>query len=153
MLQTGLVEHAMLWPEAAATFKISEVGPFMLAVDLGAVNTKTMSANKDFWNALPDEVRTAIRESATAYRDHVAEIAMDRAAEAREAYVASGGEIVQMSADERAAWATSLPDIASEWASDLDAKGQPGSEMLAAYLATINGEAAPLRDWTAGIGQ
>ena len=27
MLQTGLVDHAMLWPEAAKTFKIAEVAP------------------------------------------------------------------------------------------------------------------------------
>ncbi|MDO6584768.1 C4-dicarboxylate TRAP transporter substrate-binding protein [Salipiger sp. 1_MG-2023] len=153
MLQTGMVEHAMLWPEAAATFKISEVGPYMLAADLGAVNTKTLSANKDFWNALPEEVQTAIRESAAAYRDHVAEVAMDRAAEAREAYTAAGGEIVQMSAEQRGAWAASLPDIAAEWAADLDANGQPGSAMLAAYLDKLSGDDAPLRDWTAGLGQ
>ena len=30
MLQTGLVDAGMLWPEAAATFKISEVAPYML---------------------------------------------------------------------------------------------------------------------------
>ena len=40
MLQTGLVDQAMLWPEAAKTFKIAEVAPYMLRVDLGAVNSK-----------------------------------------------------------------------------------------------------------------
>ncbi|MFW2587431.1 C4-dicarboxylate TRAP transporter substrate-binding protein [Sagittula sp. SSi028] len=153
MLQTGLVEHAMLWPEAAATFKISEVGPFMLDADLGAVNSKTLTANKDFFNGLPEEVQTAIREAATSYRDHVAEVAMDRAAEAEAAYTEAGGEIVPMSAEQRAAWAASLPDIAAEWAADLDAKGKPGSQMLAAYLAKVSGDDAPLRDWTAGLTQ
>lgn len=57
-----------------------------------------------------------------------------------------------MSADQRAAWAKSLPDIASEWAAGLDAKGKPGSEMMRAYLAKLNGgDAAALRDWSAGL--
>ncbi len=43
MLQTGLVDHAMLWPEAAKTFKIAEVAPYLLRVDLGAVNSKTIT--------------------------------------------------------------------------------------------------------------
>jgi len=30
MLQTGVVDAAMLWPEAAMTFKIYEVAPYML---------------------------------------------------------------------------------------------------------------------------
>ena len=29
MLQSGMVDHAMLWPEAAKTFKIAEVAPYM----------------------------------------------------------------------------------------------------------------------------
>ena len=46
MVQTGLVDHVMLWPEAANTYKIVEVAPYMLSVDLGAVNTKTVTVNR-----------------------------------------------------------------------------------------------------------
>lgn len=48
MMQTGLADAGMLWPEAAATFKISEVGPYMLRADLGAVNSKTVTVNQDY---------------------------------------------------------------------------------------------------------
>ncbi|MGP6087146.1 C4-dicarboxylate TRAP transporter substrate-binding protein [Antarctobacter jejuensis] len=150
MLQTGLVDSAMLWPEAAATFKISEVGPYMLEADLGAVNSKTVTANADFWNKLPDEVKAVIEEVAVDYRDHLAEMAMDRAAEAKEKYVAGGGTIVEMSDEQRAAWVNSMPDIAGEWAADLDGKGKPGSEMLRAYLGKVS-DGNALRDWTAGL--
>ena len=57
MLQTGLVDNALLWPEAAKTFKIAEVAPYMLKADLGAVNSKTITVNKDYWDKLPDEVK------------------------------------------------------------------------------------------------
>jgi len=87
MLQTGLVDHAILWPEAAKTFKIAEVAPYMLKADLGAVNSKTITVNKDYWDGLPDEVKTVLQDVAVAYRDHVAGIAMDRAQESRDSLV------------------------------------------------------------------
>ncbi|WP_146344887.1 C4-dicarboxylate TRAP transporter substrate-binding protein [Falsiphaeobacter marinintestinus] len=150
MLQTGLVDKAMLWPEAAKTFKIAEVAPHMLSVDLGAVNSKTVTVNADFWKKLPDEVKDALQEVAVMYRDHVAGLAMDRAAASREAFVAAGGTITEASAEDRAAWAAAMPNIAAEWAANLDAKGEPGTEMLQAYLSKL--EAAGytgVRDWTA----
>jgi len=103
MLQTGLVDHAMLWPEAAKTFKIAEVAPHMLQVDLGAVNSKTVTVNADYWKKLPEEVQDVLKEVAVAYRDHVASVAMDRAAASRDAYVEAGGTVVEVSAEDRAA--------------------------------------------------
>jgi C4-dicarboxylate-binding protein DctP len=152
MLQTGLVDQAMLWPEAAATFKIAEVAPYMLRADLGAVNTKTVTVNKDYWNKLPDEVKSVLQEVAIAYRDHVASIAMDRAKASRDAYVAAGGTIIELDPAERAAWANAMPDIAAEWAAGLDADGESGSDMLRAYLAKLQAAGhTGVRDWSAGL--
>ena len=148
MVQTGLVDCAMLWPESAATFKIAEVAPYMLRVDLGAVNSKTITANADYWNGLPDEVKDVLRDVSIAYRDHVAGIAMDRAQASREAYVASGGTIVEVSAEDRAAWANAMPNVAQEWAATLNANGEAGTEMLAAYLGKLEDAGyVGVRDW------
>ncbi len=150
MLQTGLVDHAMLWPEAAKTFKIAEVAPYMLRADLGAVNSKTITVNKDYWEGLPDEVKTVLGEVAVAYRDHVAGIAMDRAQESRDAFVAAGGTIVELSAEERASWAAAMPNLAQEWAASLNDAGQPGSDMLNAYMGKLSDAGfTPVRDWAA----
>ena len=150
MLQTGLVDCGMLWPEAAKTFKIAEVAPYMLKADLGAVNSKTITVNADYWAGLPDPVKDVLKDVAIAYRDHVAGIAMDRAQASRDAYVADGGKIVEVSAEDRAAWANAMPNIAQEWAATLNDKGEAGTDMLAAYLGKL--EAAGytgMRDWTA----
>lgn len=150
MLQTGLVDDAMLWPEAAKTFKIAEVAPYMLRADLGAVNSKTITVNKDYWEGLPDEVKGVLQEVAVAYRDHVAGIAMDRAQASRDAFVADGGTIVEMDAEQRAAWANSMPNIALEWAAGLDEAGQPGTEMLNTYMGKLKDAGfTPVRDWAA----
>jgi len=150
MLQTGMVDYAMLWPEAAKTFKIAEVAPYMLRADIGAVNSKTITVNKDYWDALPDEVKTALQEVAVLYRDHVAGIAMDRAAASRDAYVAAGGTIVEMDPAERQGWADAMPNIAKEWAANLDGKGAPGTAMLTTYMDKLKAAGfTPLRDWAA----
>ena len=150
MLQTGLVDHALLWPEAAATFKIAEVAPYMLKADLGAVNSKTVTVNQDYWDKLPDEVKTVLQEVAVDYRDHVAGIAMDIAAESLAAFEAAGGTVVELSDAERAAWAASMPDIAGEWAAEINANGGDGTGMLAAYLAKLAADGyTGVRDWSA----
>ncbi len=152
MLQTGLVDHVMTWPEASKTFKLVEVAPYMLRVDLGAVNSKTITVNNDYWNGLPEEVRGVLREVAVLYRDHVAGIAMDRAQASRDAFVEAGGTIVTLPAEERAAWANTMPNLAAEWAAGLDGSGQPGTDMLNAYIAKLKDAGfAPIRDWAAEL--
>ncbi|WP_299948587.1 C4-dicarboxylate TRAP transporter substrate-binding protein [uncultured Ruegeria sp.] len=150
MLQTGLVDCGMLWPEAAKTFKIAEVAPYMLKADLGAVNSKTITVNADYWANLPDEVKDVLTAVAIDYRDHVAGIAMDRAAASRDAYVEAGGTIVEVSDEDRAAWANAMPNVAQEWAATLNDNGEQGTEMLAAYLGKLQDAGfTGVRDWTA----
>ena len=150
MVQTGLVDCAMLWPEAAKTFKIAEVAPYMMRVDLGAVNSKTITVNADYWAALPADVQDVLKAVAIDYRDHVAGIAMDRAEASRAAYVEGGGSIVEISAEDRAAWANAMPNIAKELAGTLDERGEKGTEMLAAYIGKLKAAGhTPTRDWSA----
>lgn len=149
MVQTGLVDCAMLWPEAAKTFKIAEVAPYMLRVDLGAVNSKTITVNADYWSGLPDEVKQTLQAVAIGYRDHVAGIAMDRADASRAAYVEQGGTVIEVSAEDRAAWANAMPNVAQEWAETLNGRGEQGTEMLAAYLGKLEDAGfTGMRDWT-----
>lgn len=152
MLSTGLVDHAMLWPEAAETFKIAEVAPYMAEVDFGAVNTKTVTVNERFWKKLPEEVKVALQDVAVEYRDHLANLAMNRAQKSRDAYVAAGGTIVKMSPEARKAWADSIPNLANELAETLNKSGQPGTEIIRAYIDKLRMQGAtPIRDWTIGL--
>ncbi|MEL6609377.1 MAG: C4-dicarboxylate TRAP transporter substrate-binding protein [Pseudomonadota bacterium] len=150
MMQTGVADAAMLWPEAAKTFKIAEVAPYMLKADLGAVNSKTVTVNADVWAGLPDEVKDVLQMVAIEYRDHVASVAMDRAEESLQAYKDGGGTVVEMSAEERQAWANGMPNIAADWAANLDKTGAPGTEMLVAYMDKLKAAGMePIRDWSA----
>ena len=147
-VQTGVVNGAFLWTEAAVSFKLAEVAPHMLKADLGSVNTKVVTANAESWKKLPAEVRTVIQEVAVAYRDRLAKLATDKGKASEAAYTKAGGTIITMSADQRSAWAKGMPDLASEWAKSMDGKGKPGSKMLAAYMDALRAAGEkPLRDW------
>ena len=75
---------------------------------------------------------------------------MDEAAASLEAYKAGGGTVVEMSQEARAAWAKAMPNIAREWAQELDKAGAPGSQMLAAYIGKLKAAGmTPVRDWSA----
>ncbi|MCY6381989.1 C4-dicarboxylate TRAP transporter substrate-binding protein [Hoeflea prorocentri] len=150
MLQTGVVDAAMLWPEAAMTFKINEVAPHMLKVDLGAVNSKTVTVNKDVWDKLPDEVKDVLQSVAVEYRDRVAKVAMERAATSLDAFEEAGGTVVVLTEGQRSAWADAMPNIAEEWAGALDKKGAPGTAMLGSYVQKLkDAGSVPVRDWAA----
>ena len=131
LLQTGGIDGAMIWPEAAKTFKLGEVAPYMLQADLGAVSSKSVTVNKDVWNGLDQEVKDALQSSAIAYRDHIAQVAMERAAGSVEAFKAGGGTVTELSQEERIAWANSMPNIAVEWAANLDESGGQGTRVRA----------------------
>lgn len=147
-LQTGIVDGAFLWPEAAVSFKLVEVAPHMLKADLGSVNTKVISVNAERWKKLPPEVKKVLQDVAIAYRDRLAEIAATKGKSSEAAYVKAGGTITSMSDDARAAWAKGLPNLAKEWAAKMDGQGKPGSQVLAAYMNALRGAGAkPLRDW------
>jgi TRAP-type C4-dicarboxylate transport system substrate-binding protein len=150
MLQTGLVDAAMLWPEAAKTFKIAEVAPYMLKANFGAVNSKTVTVNADYWKKLPEEVKVVLGEVAIEYRDHIAGIAMDRAAESEAAYVEAGGTIIDVPDADRTAWANAMPNLGAEWVKTLNDMGEDGTGMMDAYLGKLSDAGfTGVRDWSA----
>ncbi len=147
-LKTGVSDAAIIWPEAAQSFKIGEVAPYMLKADIGTVCSKVVTANKDTWEKLPDEVKQVIQEVAVDYRDHIAKVALDRAGGSMDWFKGVGGEIVEMTDEERAAWADSMPNIAKDWAGRLEEKGIPANEILVAFMEELRASGqTPLRDW------
>ena len=147
-LKTGVVDGAMIWAEAANTFKMVEVAPNMLKGDIGTVNSKAITMNVKSWNKLPDEVKKAISGAAPAYRDHMGKTALGIAKASYAKFEAAGGKIVQMSGTERDKWAQTMPNIAKSWAAGLEKKGIPGKAILKAYMDEMRGAKQQiLRHW------
>lgn len=147
-IQTGVAEGALLWPEAADTFKIAEVAPNMLNANIGSVNTKVLTVNADTWAKLPAEVKTVLQAVAIEYRDLLAKIAAEEGASSVAAYKKAGGTVHDLSKAERAKWAKDLPNLAKEWAAGLDKTGSQGTEMLTYYMNAMRAAKQPIeRQW------
>ncbi|MDH3233601.1 MAG: C4-dicarboxylate TRAP transporter substrate-binding protein [Alphaproteobacteria bacterium] len=148
MIKTGIVDGAMLWPEAAVSFKVYEVAPHMLDAQIGAVNSKVVTVNAATWKKLPAEVRAVLAEQAIRYRDHMAKVALRRGRDSYGTFKKKGGTIVKLAAEDRLNWARTMPNIAKEWAERLDKKGLPGTALLKAYMAEMRNAKQPIaRQW------
>lgn len=148
LIQTGVVDGCMLWPEAAATFKLAEVAPYMMKADIGTVNSKVVSVNKDTWNKLPPEVQKVLQEVAIDYRDHLAKLAASLGDSSLQKYKKAGGNVFVLSKADRSKWAKSIPNIAQEWAQDLDKEGLQGTAMLTYYMEKMRAANQPIeRQW------
>jgi C4-dicarboxylate-binding protein DctP len=146
--KTGAIDGSMLWTDAAVAFKLVEGAKYMWKADLGTANSKALTMNLDAYKRLPKAVRDIIHEVSVDYRDYTAKAAMADADKAYASYKAKGGEIIQVSEADRKKWANNMPNIAKDWASDLDKKGLPGTKLLQAYMDKMRAAKQPiLRQW------
>ncbi len=152
-LKTGVLDSIMLWPESVVGRKMYEVAPYMLKADLGTVNSKAVTVNKDVWQGLPLEVQNAIRDAAILYREHTTHKAVDLAKSSYAKFEEMGGEIYVMPAEERLKWANTMPNVAKDWAASLEAKSLPGNAVLKSYMNTMRSANQPiLRQWDEELG-
>jgi TRAP-type C4-dicarboxylate transport system substrate-binding protein len=147
-IKNGIYPGCIVWAEEAGNFKLYEVAPYYLKANLGAVNSFAVTVNKDIWESLPKEVQTVLQEVATDYRDESARFVMAGAAKGVEKYLANGGTVFELPESERAKWAAALPDIAGNWADDMQAKGLPGRAILGEYMRIMRDNDQPIaRQW------
>ena len=147
-LATGLVDGVIGWVEGSIAYRLYEVAPYLVDVRLGAVSTKVINVNARTWARLPEEVKSVLLEAAADYRDELAREADRRAARSRIEFEERGGTIVPLSPQQRREWATGLPNIAKEWADDMEDAGFPGHAILSDYMDIMRANDQPIvRQW------
>jgi C4-dicarboxylate-binding protein DctP len=147
-MATGLIDGVIDWVEASVAYKLYEVAPYFIDVWLGAITSKVVTVNRDTWNELPKEVQDVIQQTAYDYRDELARETDRRAESSRKEFVKQGGTIIQLTPEQRKAWADGLPNIAQEWADHLESKGLPGRKILSDYMDMMRAADQPIvRHW------
>jgi len=153
-IQTGVSDGVVSLALGVLPTKIYEVAPYIHRFDAGVAYSGTVAINRDTWDGLPEEVQNAMIEAGKYYTDAHGKDLLERHEFALNKMVELGANqdppvtITVMPPEERAAWVNKLPDIAGEWASELEAQGVPAKAFLAAYMDGLRkrGE-KPVRDW------
>ncbi len=147
-LATGLVDGLIGWMEGSVAYRLYEVAPYMVDVRLGAVPTKSIVVNEDTWAGLPAEVQQVLIETAADYRDELARETNRRSEESRVRFLEEGGDILVLTDEQRREWAMGLPNIAQEWADDMEERGMPGNAILKDYMDIMRANDQPImRHW------
>ncbi len=147
-LATGLIDGVIGWAEGSIAYRLYEVAPYLVDVRLGAVSSKVINVNERTWARLPEEVKTILKETAADYRDELAREADRRSARSRIEFVEHGGTIIPLNLQQRRAWADGLPNIAQEWADEMEERGLPGYAILRDYMDIMRENDQPIvRHW------
>jgi TRAP-type C4-dicarboxylate transport system substrate-binding protein len=147
-MATGLMSGTIVWPEAAAAYRLYEVAPFMLDIKFGGAASKAIAINRRTWDRLPEEVQAVIQEVAYDYRDELARETDRISTHARDVFTEQGGTIIPVSEDQRRIWASNLPDLAGDWVRVMEERGLPGREILTDYMQIMRDNNQPImRHW------
>lgn len=148
-LSTGVFTGAIFWPAAAGQFKICEPAPYALEADIGAVSGFALNVNKDVWNGLPDEVKTAFIDAAPLWKsDNIARVKKVTGVMVERCTKEFGTEFTRLSDSERNRWAHALPPLGKEWAEQRNKAGEPGTEILKTYMDAMRAANQPIaRHW------
>lgn len=130
----GTVDGAFFPYGGLHQFKLEQV--FRHAVDgvqLGS-GTITFSISTKSWQALPDDLRQAMREAGLVAQAHLCRAQEAAEVAAREKISKENGiKVVKLPAEEAAVWLQKVAGVAEAWAKEMDAAGRPGSAILKAY--------------------
>ncbi|WP_345900079.1 C4-dicarboxylate TRAP transporter substrate-binding protein [Martelella sp. UBA3392] len=153
-IQTGVSDGVLTLALGAKPAKLYEVAPYLNRFDAAVSFSGAIAINRDVWDTLPEEVQDAMIEAGKYYTAAHGKQLLEGHEAALTDMVALGADqnppvtLVEMPEAEREAWVAMLPDLAGEWADNLEAQGLPAREFLSAYMDGLRerGE-TPMRDW------
>jgi TRAP-type C4-dicarboxylate transport system substrate-binding protein len=147
-IQTGVSDGVLTLALGALPIKVYEVAPYINRFDAGGAFSGAVAINRDSWDGLPEEVQNAMIEAGKYYTAEHGKDLVERHEIALNKMVELGATIVEMPEGELQKWVNKMPDIASDWAGPLEARGIPARAFLAAYLDGVRARGeTPARDW------
>jgi TRAP-type C4-dicarboxylate transport system substrate-binding protein len=148
--QTGVIDGFIIFPSSIPGMKYPEAAPYVTKVGFGAQYAAALIVNKSVFEGLPPELQTIMQEVATEWTAR-ADAGQQEAYEMAYSNVPQdfeGAETYDLPRAEQEKWASAMPNIAKEWAQQMEDMGLPGNEVLSAYMEEMRSSGAdPVRNW------
>jgi TRAP-type C4-dicarboxylate transport system substrate-binding protein len=133
-LETGVIDGAVMFPEATAGFKLYEPAPFYTEIGFGASPQGAITVNLDTFNALPADVQQILVELGAEFEAQIAGWVKEEGEAGYATMLAAGTTIKSLPLQQRADWANRLADLPNQSAQEANALGLPGSEAYRVYI-------------------
>jgi TRAP-type C4-dicarboxylate transport system substrate-binding protein len=139
-LHTGVYEGWIMSPSGVAGYKLYEVAKNYTLTNFGANVMAAFNINLNTWKKLPPEVQKVVAEVAHEYSFKLAEVHEGELKQNLDTIKKGGASITPMPAEELQRWAKMMPNFATNFAKEVDAKGMPGTAMMKAWYKILEEE-------------
>lgn len=148
MLQTGVVDGAIMPITNAFAFKLHEVAENVTLVNIGSQTTGGLSMNKETFDSLSPEAQKIVREVGREFSKVHGDIIVQRSKGALAKMKESGATITELTPVEKQKWLDALPPLGAEWVERNAANG-PSRLILTTFMEDMKARGKiPLRDWS-----
>jgi TRAP-type C4-dicarboxylate transport system substrate-binding protein len=147
-VKTGVYDGLIAFTTGVYPIKIHEVASYMTKVNLGSMSIGAITINKKVFDSMSPETQKIFRDVGAEYSQRVAATLQNVAALFEKKMAAEGAKISVFPAAERKKWATTMPNIATDWVKRNEERGVPAKKVLDAYMAKLRAAHVELvRDW------
>lgn len=148
-MQTGVYDGWVMFPDGAMSFRLHEVSKQYTVTGFGAIATPLVTMNMETWNSLPPEVQAIFAEEGLAWNTRMSDMIAEQQEKALQDMRDAGIRVLELTEDQRKAWAALLPNIPAERTAEIADAGQP-SEAVYRYIERLSeGDTVFARDWLA----
>lgn len=137
-MQNGLADGSLFFISGMEAFKLREVAKVWTKTGFGSYSTFVSFMNTGTRGKLPKEVVAIIDQVADEATVKVAEISRQRDQDIEKRMREAGIKVNALSDAEKQRWAELVKDLPAKAAKELDAKGQPATQVLKTYVRFLN---------------
>ena len=132
-IKTGVADGCIVFITAAVPAKLFEVAPHFTVTNMGAMYAGAVAVNKARWDKFPDEVKTAFRKAANAYKGTYL---VEQGARINGAMAAweKGGKLARLSPAEQQRFVKTIPNPAKDW---IKQTGPHAKRVMSAYMDSV----------------
>ena len=134
-LQTGMLQGSILSLSLASTFGYEEYAKYLVKIDFGTWIGSVIVMNRDLYASLSPDIRSVVDAVGAEMGVRLAKQADEACAEYENKIKSKGGAISVFPDSEKAKWAKMMNDPVNLWVNDMAAKGLPGKDLVAKYVA------------------
>jgi TRAP-type transport system periplasmic protein len=147
-IRNGLYDGYPINEALAFPYRTYQAAKYMTRVNFGVNATSALTVNKSVWAKLPEHAQKIFRDVAKQWPVLQNEIDTAKLKFIVGKMKANGVEMQDFAPEARKRWAHVMPNIALEWADNLEKRGLPGKKVLTAYLDELRARhIETYRDW------